>query len=246
MEFVLVVPRRALFPEHYPQGMARLTASNLNNFRQVIDEHGFFVERERAEREPEWKQVIPYVAIAQGDVHPERLFVMRRLKSGGEARLHGKRSIGVGGHINPEDARPGEPRSKAVLRGALREISEEVHILGDSGQVAELQPIGLINDDATAVGAVHVGLACVLRTSSEVLVREEEILEGRLIEPSEIARLREDGADFETWSSFLLDALFPTDSGDSRTGAAGAACGDAFDASTAWSLDSLTPAGAAT
>lgn len=238
MEFVLVVPRSCLFPEHYPQGFTPLDEEGLRHLCRVVDESGFFVERERAESEPEWKQIIPYVAVAQGEERLERLFVMRRLKKGGEARLHGKRSVGVGGHLNPEDAIGGEPRSQALLRGALREIAEEVHVQGEP----ELVPIGLINDDATAVGAVHVGLACVLVTPGPVAVREDEILEGSLLTPADIAELVGQGANFETWSSFLIDALFSRAS--TSGGAHEAAFGDVLGTSTAWTLDSLQRADA--
>ncbi|MEX1024295.1 MAG: hypothetical protein WD226_04380 [Planctomycetota bacterium] len=233
MEFVLVVPRTRLFPECFPQGFSPFGPGALTEFLATVDEHGFFVERQRAEREPAWKQVIPYVAVSQGAAPGERLFAMRRLTRGGEARLHGKRSLGVGGHVNPEDAFATsaveaatnsptlpQPRSRALLHGALREISEEIRLTTPGSKESSaatspaLIPLGLINDDATAVGAVHVGLACVLHTTGDVSVREDDVLSGELLEPAVLRRLRDEGADFESWSSCLLDALWPTDGSD--------------------------------
>ena len=57
------------------------------------------------------------------------------------------------------------------------------------------------------VGAVHVGLVQVIQVRGSVEVRETEQLVGRLVAPSELRSLRSAGANFETWSSLLVDAL---------------------------------------
>src|SRR5262245_66513838 len=100
MEFVFVSPREAAFPTCLPQGFQRFpTPGEARTFLDRLGEAGFFVERERAERTPAWKQLIPYCVVAAD----ERVLLMRRRAKGGEARLYGKLSIGVGGHINPID-----------------------------------------------------------------------------------------------------------------------------------------------
>ncbi len=95
----------------------------------------------------------------------------RRLKKGGEARLHGLMSIGVGGHINPVDD---VDRENVLLRGLERELDEEVEIEHRGG----LHPVGFINDDTNGVGSVHLGLCYTLPVEGEVRVRETEKLEG--------------------------------------------------------------------
>jgi predicted NUDIX family phosphoesterase len=200
MEFVFVIPRERLFPNCYPQGFQAFgEACRLEAFEETVLAHGFFVEREHAERNPAWKQVIPYTVVrrADGDI-----LVMRRLKKGGEGRLHGKLSIGVGGHINPEDAASSE-HANPLVGGTWRELAEELVLEGRS----ELEPLGLINDDSNPVGAVHVGLAQMLTIEGSVRIREDEILEGELLAPDRLAALRDEGADFETWSSILIDHL---------------------------------------
>ena len=62
-------------------------------------EHGEFRPRAEAETDPSWKQLIPYLVLRDG----ERIFLMRRTKAGGDERLHDRYTIGVGGHVNPED-----------------------------------------------------------------------------------------------------------------------------------------------
>src|SRR5688572_3846683 len=100
MEFVFVTPREAVFPACYPQGFQRFaTTAEAGRFLDRLRECGFFVERARGEETPAWKQAIPYCVVAD----EERVLLMKRRAKGGEARLHGKLSIGVGGHINPID-----------------------------------------------------------------------------------------------------------------------------------------------
>src|SRR4051794_41901099 len=67
------------------------------------------------EQDPTWKQVIPYPVLRDGD----RWFLMRRTRSGGDARLHDRYSIGVGGHVNPEDGGLGGDLEIALRRERL-------------------------------------------------------------------------------------------------------------------------------
>ncbi len=200
MEFVYVVPRSELFPDCYPQGLAPFgPALPAESFRERVTRHGFFVERGYAERTPSWKQVIPYSLVLSAETG--RLLLLRRLPGGGEKRLRDKLSIGVGGHVNPEDLEgtAGDP----ILAGTRREIEEELLVEG----TYEIQPVGLLNDDSNPVGAVHVGVVQILIVQGSVRIREQDLLEGRMATPQELALLRAQGADFETWSSILIDAL---------------------------------------
>lgn len=200
MEFVFVVPRRELFPDHFPQGFVPFgEVWSAGRLVEVVERHGFFVERARAEVSPEWKQIIPYNVVVCDD----SVLLLRRTKAGGEARLHHKLTIGVGGHLNPEDLGP-EPLSRnPIPRGTGRELDEELCIDGSF----ELEPVGLINDDANPVGAVHVGLVQLVRVHGQVTIRETQVLEGRLARAEELTEMLEQGANFETWSARLVAAL---------------------------------------
>ena len=118
MEFVLVVPRTMLFPESTPHGLVPFDGARpAEAVHACVESHGFFVEREYAERTPSLKQVIPYSIVVRhrpGD-EPEVL-CLRRTTRGGEPRLHDKLSIGVGGHIDPEDLPDGSngPKGRAA------------------------------------------------------------------------------------------------------------------------------------
>ncbi len=204
MEFVYVVPRKELFPQSYPQGLVRFDDDNARaSTARTIREHGFFVQRETAEHNPDWKQIIPYSIL----VRDEHVLLMRRLSRGGEKRLHDKLSIGVGGHINPEDIGTSGV-SDPVEAGTRREVDEELRVQG----TYEIRSIGLLNDDSNPVGAVHVGWVQVLHVKGSVEIREEDVLEGRLVTPGELREELSRGANFETWSSTLvrrLDEILP-------------------------------------
>lgn len=221
MEFVYVVPRRELFPERYPQGFYGLGSEAREapvdglefldeaRFRAAVRRHGFFVERDHAEGNPELKQVIPYTLIQRG----EEILLLKRLSRGGESRLHDKLTIGVGGHINPVDAEGGEsgntPGATSATRidpipaATHRELGEELFIEGD----LELRPVGIVNDDSNAVGAVHVGLVQVARVEGDVRIRETDVLEGGFVTPERLCAELAQGANFETWSARIVEHL---------------------------------------
>jgi len=227
MEFVYVVPRTELFLDASPQGVQVFGGEwNEEPVLHRIRAGGFFVERAYAETCPDLKQVIPYSLVQSGG----QVLCLRRTRQGGEERLHDKLSIGVGGHINPDDLPgsdlphgahgAGRSRSGLIARATQREVAEEELILGGPFAVRR---VGLINDDSNPVGAVHVGLVQVITVEGPVAVRETDQLEGGLVTRAELRARLADGANFETWSSLLiphLDRLLSqsTAPGPSRSG----------------------------
>jgi predicted NUDIX family phosphoesterase len=232
MEFVFVVPRTALFPDSYPHGFVPFSSPSLpstfpsvsrERVEEVIARDGFFVERAYAERTPTLKQLIPYTLVRCETAEGARILSTRRLKQGGESRLHDKHSIGIGGHINPEDMpanaapfgeTPGaSPGARTVPRnpldaGTRRELAEELIV----NVRYEVRRLGLINDDSNAVGAVHVGVVQAITVSGDVEIREREHLEGELVTYEDLQSRAERGVNFETWSKLLiphLDELLP-------------------------------------
>ena len=208
MEFVYVIPRSELFPDCTPHGFQAFgDTSPESDFHSRVVAGGYFVERPYAERSPALKQVIPYAVV----VKDGQILLLRRTKGGGEARLHDKLTIGVGGHVNPvdlEDTIPNNSPRDPLPAATRREVSEELLIDG----TYEVRSIGILNDDTNPVGAVHVGLVQVITVEGTVEIRETDQLEGRLVSVNELRTLLADGENFETWSSFLiphLDQLVP-------------------------------------
>lgn len=157
-------------------------------------DHFAFVPRGDAERNPAFKQLIPYVVLRAGS----RIFHYRRSAAGRESRLHSLRSIGVGGHISAEDATGGDP----YRSGMLRELDEEVDL---GGSIIAERRLGFVYDPRTAVGAVHLGVVHIVDLDAAAASpREAAIIDSGFAEPAELLADR-DG--FETWSQFALDAM---------------------------------------
>lgn len=189
-----MIKRRELFERRFPHGLEILAEAETAALVERIRTRGFFVERRHAETDAALKQVIPYCVVVRGS----EVFLTRRSTKGGDARLFGKRSIGVGGHINPVDG------ADVLGLGLRREIDEELAIEGPW----DARPVGVINDDSTDVGSVHVGLVHVVRVEGGVRVRETETLSGGFVPAEELVRVCRDERDtFETWSALLVDRL---------------------------------------
>ena len=111
----------------------------------------------------------------------------------GDARLHGRYSIGVGGHLNPGDG--------GLLGGLRREWKEE--LVADF--VPEFRLVALLNDDTTDVGSVHLGVVYVGDAGGRpVEIRETDKLAGAFASTAEVAT----GADrLETWSRIAFEFL---------------------------------------
>ena len=122
-------------------GWYGLQSADLDAFLATVERHGRFEPRPAMEADPSFKQIIPYLVLRDGD----RYFLMRRTRAGGDVRLHDRWSIGVGGHLNPGD--------EDLDGGLRREWSEE--LVADF--VPDFRFIGLLNDDTTPVGQVHLG-----------------------------------------------------------------------------------------
>ena len=185
-ERVLVVPRGSLMGD---PGWHGVTAIGLEAFEAVVARDGRFVARDVAERDRATKQVIPYLVLRDG----ERYFLMHRTRAGGDVRLHDRWSIGVGGHLNPGDG--------DLAGGLRREWAEEI----EADFVPDFRLVGLLNDDSTDVGSVHVGAVYVADAAGRpVAIRETDKLSGRFAPPEDVEAVR---AGLETWSALAFDHL---------------------------------------
>lgn len=191
-ERVLVLPRAVVPGGCDFHGLRALDPGALRELRGAVAAHGRYLDRAAAELDPTYKQLIPYVVVRDG----ERVFLMHRTDAGGDPRLHGRASIGVGGHLNPVD--DGED---ALMAGLRREWSEELQ--ADWDPAFEL--IGMLNDETNPVGAVHLGVVFVVDAAGRpVDVREHDKLVGGFAASGELAA---SWPRLETWSQLVADAL---------------------------------------
>jgi predicted NUDIX family phosphoesterase len=159
----------------------------------LIRATGQFMPRSQAERDESWKQVIPYPVLRDSD----QWFLMRRTRSGGDARLHDRYSIGVGGHMNPDDGGLDGDLERALRREWLEELAVEF--------VPEFHFVGLLNDDSTAVGRVHVGAVFEADAAGRpVKIRETDKLSGRFVDAAGVESVADE---LETWSRLAFEFL---------------------------------------
>ena len=188
-ERVLVLPRADV-----PGGcdFRGIRDADLSALRDAVSRYGTYLDRPVAEDDPGYKQLIPYVVVRGATT----TFLMERTDAGGDARLHGKASIGVGGHLNPVDE--GED---ALMAGLRREWHEEL----ETDWEPEFQLIGLLNDDSNPVGAVHLGVVFSVDAAGRpVAVREHDKLVGAFAGADEVAAAWER---LETWSQLVATAI---------------------------------------
>lgn len=156
-----------------------------------------FVPRVTAEDDSSLKQLIVYALLSHGG----KTLCYKRGKVGGEPRLHAKHSIGVGGHINPEDWPVGDSCSVAFQKALLRELEEEVGVTPD--RIRRTEFIGLVNEDDTDVGKVHLGLVYIVEiTNLEGLAFEAALVEPQWLSDEELYSHES----LELWSSLIRDA----------------------------------------
>ena len=187
-ELVMVVPRKVLMADPGWHGLRSQLPSG-ESFEALVAAYCVFRPRREMERDRSWKQVIPYLILRDGP----RYFLMRRTKAGGDTRLHDLWTIGVGGHLNPGDG--------DLAVGLRREWHEEVKASFEP----EFELIGLINDDSTEVGSVHVGAVYVADARGrEVSIRETEKLAGAFADPGDVAKVVDQ---MESWSALAFEHL---------------------------------------
>jgi predicted NUDIX family phosphoesterase len=185
-ELIMAVARDR-FPDDLGwRGVRRL---DIERHLATIAEAATFRPRSELEVDPAWKQIVPYLVLHDGP----RIFLMQRTRAGGDARLHDRWSIGIGGHVASGDGDP--------IDGLNREWQEEI----EAAFLPQCRLVGLLNDDATPVGAVHLGLVYEADAAGRpVAIRETDKLRGAFATIDEVEARRDD---LESWSVFALDDI---------------------------------------
>lgn len=204
-EMILVVPTELFHKIGYFQGFCK----EPDRYREILlaPENVTFRRRGDMENDPSFKQLIPYMLFTYQNPATGKLTVFGYVRGDGmgEARLHRLMSVGVGGHINDVDfAHSHEAGAKRDVyrEGLLRELNEEVVLDSPYQETC----VGLINDDLTEVGKVHLGI--VHRFELErpnVTANESELIESGFYSVEELLA---GGRAFESWTEITLKALF--------------------------------------
>ncbi len=196
-EQILVVERKVV----QQIGMFHGLAFDVQRYLDKIFVQGVprFMPRSQAEKDPAYKQLIPYVIMA----HAGKYLSYVRGRRAGEARLTGLRSIGIGGHINPRDDMPlfNADFYETYLAAVEREVAEEVSV--ETSHTDRI--VALLNDDSNEVGSVHLGIVHYWNLDApKVTKREQMISQIAFMTPAELHEVRDT---METWSRLCLDGL---------------------------------------
>lgn len=181
-------------------------SKDIERFLSRIDPHTDIVgiARQEAECRSDFRQYVVYVLLRTLD---GRVLSYRRgAYTTADNSLRGALCIGFGGHVHPE-----EPNSffailaEGFKTAVLREIGEELPGL----QIADLQPIGTINDETSPNGLRHLALTWVATLPAEFAIQNQEtelsINEIRLLTKSELVHSYDD---MEYWSQLLFKAVY--------------------------------------
>jgi predicted NUDIX family phosphoesterase len=163
-----------------------------------------FMLRTLAEKDPTYKQLIPYVIISCNG----KFLSYIRGKRAGEKRLVGNRSIGIGGHINPIDSMPLLGDAFETYQTAVeREIAEEVNI----GAKHTDKIVALLNDDTNEVGRVHLGIVHHWNIDQPNVERREQMITQLAF--MTIPELKAVKDTMETWSQLCIERILDVDMG---------------------------------
>lgn len=197
-EQIIVVSRELLFDNEKNAFNGFLSKNDVQG-EEIFNTFKNYEVKRRGdmEEDPSYKQLISYCLLENEN---DEILVYQRLSGGGEERLHGQSSVGVGGHMN--NVVDADSINEVLRVNAQRELNEEVGLSEDRSQ--NMEYIGFINDDTNAVGKVHIGVVFKIKVkSSDVEVRETDTLKINWISQDEINDLNH----FESWSALILKDL---------------------------------------
>jgi predicted NUDIX family phosphoesterase len=172
-----------------------LIKGNSEVLKRIV-QNGLFLRRSELEENPSFKQIIPYAIIS----NKESFYLFKRTSGQTEKRLHNKFSLGVGGHMNPDDSK--ETKEQYLIDELKRELYEEVKLLNGC-LIEDIEFIGFINDDTISVGSVHLGLLYNIHVSNkEVYISETDKMTADWIDKPNLAEFYEG---METWTKITFD-----------------------------------------
>ncbi len=188
-ENILVVPKLAFSFLNFDKKLMFLDESTIF---ETIERNKVFAPRSLMENDQRFLQIIPYMIYKFQD----KLFLMQRSAKASETRLQSKFSLGIGGHIRKEDLCD----NSSILAWGQREFLEEINFSGSF----KSEFIGLLYDDSSDVGKVHLGAIFLLEGDSDSISVKTELQSGKLTSFDEITSLH---SSLESWSQICFDFL---------------------------------------
>lgn len=195
-ETVLCI-KRPLLPKSWVEQKS-VVPLELEEFIENCSAAGFtFINRPDAEQDSSYKQIIPYIILQTKNLEKTAIYN----RQGSERRLHDLWSIGIGGHINPVDREEYHTSFNHILMaGMTRELNEEL----DQRPEQDVPSfIGVISEEITDVGKVHLGAVFrILTDSPEKFLPGSELFQFTWEKTKNLGQLN-----LELWSTLALELI---------------------------------------
>ena len=205
---VLCIARTALQQQNIPTQANGIYPFDLN---EVDFEDYQFINRKVCDdkNDKSWNhllaavfpQILPYIAVMDTDGK-----YLTYSRNGTETRLHGSRSLGIGGHIDicdfyDEDFHLFNSPIETIAQATHRELVEEIN-------VAAMFDMTLLDriivDTTNSVGKVHVGLTTTLIAEQHSIQPQEELHDAKWLTVEE---LKASIDEYENWSKLIIEDL---------------------------------------
>jgi predicted NUDIX family phosphoesterase len=203
-EHILAVRNHNELTEGFSVPPEELSLSDIFEAQDLMIGSRLWLEEDEA-----FKQLIPYSVVTSGG----KVLAYARTEKGGEGRLSGKVSIGLGGHVNVSDLhhQNGVINIARTIRAAVhRELEEEITLPLDVDNPFDIKFEGFIYDSSNAVGRVHLGLLmqCTLHpdlnaVKHKITSEDEGIHILGFFDPEYL--LNSDEFELENWSRIVLE-----------------------------------------
>ncbi len=167
---------------------------------------------------PAIQQLIPYVVFRSMVQDNEHLLTYVRGTSGGESRLHGKLSVGAGGHMDtlPEHLNLVDH----IVLETLRETKEELGVWLSADRLAcavenAIEWRQFIRRQDTPVDTVHFGILVVYTVTEEEIdalessLKEKDIIDDVRWEDRAVLNAPDFYPRLETWSKHVVTWMQP-------------------------------------
>ena len=205
---VLCIDRFALEEQNIPMEANGIYPFDLN---KVNTEDYQFINRKVCDDKNEhtfnhsvgyrFPQILPYIAVMDTDGK-----YLTYSRNGTETRLHGSRSIGIGGHIDiydfyNENYYLFNSPIETIAQATHRELQEEI---GVSAMFDTTLLSRIIVDTTNSVGKVHVGLTTTLIAEQRDIRPQEELHDPQWLTVEEMKASIDE---YENWSKLIIGEL---------------------------------------
>lgn len=218
IEHVLVVPSELRCDDFFDfTGFVKTNEDRTKELLDIVDDHYWFHRRDKAEEDVSLLQIIPYVVITRPSKSGLEYYAYQRTSGGGDSRLHGQMSIGLGGHVNTCDV--ADLVNETLINNIRRELDEEVDIFDGQGNDVDAYSIktnrfkivGEIYSDDSPVSRVHYGIVYQLDLNdpnAQVALREtHKMRDLGWYQLHELDEIKFGTEGFESWSRLFIDSF---------------------------------------